>query len=69
MKIKLKKPKPDKTRDRHEWFAWYPIIAKESGFYTVNNYKADSEYVIWWRYVMRQKVSSTDLTWWIYEVR
>lgn len=69
MKIKLAAPKPDPERDWHEWFAWYPVRAKAAGVYTVNDYSNTGEYLIWWRYVMRKKVSNTDLTWYLYEER
>jgi len=66
---RLIKPKPDPLRNWHEWFAWFPITAKSSGYYDGMGCFDGVEYRIWWRYVMRRKVSNTDSVWFIYEER
>lgn len=68
MKIQLTPTKPDPFLEWHEWFAWYPVIAKEAGYYTVSTYKGP-EYLVWWRYVMRKRdVANSDI-FWKHEVR
>ena len=69
MKINLPPNKPDPLLDWHEWFAWHPVIAHERGYFTVQNLKANAEYLIWWRYVMRRKVIIDSTVQWLYEER
>lgn len=65
---KLINPTPrDPLREWHEWFAWFPITAKSSGYYKMGWAFFDGvEYRIWWRYVMRRRVSNSDGVWSIY---
>ena len=69
MKRKLPLEKRDPHLDWHEWFAWYPVIVRERGWWTVHDLGALATYLVWWEYVLRRKMVINSEVHWVYEER